>query len=87
VQVCDSEIPLPAGESDLSPDFIDFITLCMEKDPDDRPSASALLGSRWIQKHRTGAAELQSFVRSLYPDAEARMERDRLIAMKHSTVQ
>ena len=60
----------------------------MEKDPDDRPSANALLAFKWITKHKaTADSELNSFVRTLYPDAENQINRDKQAALQFSLVQ
>lgn len=86
LEICDSEVPVPEP-GEFSEEFVDFISMCMEKDPDDRPSAEALLASRWIQKYKSAAnSELRSFVRALYPDAEKQIEKDKAAAMQFSLV-
>ena len=47
-QVTQGEMPLPPAGM-YSPELIEFISLCMERDPADRPTALALLHHPWIQ--------------------------------------
>eukprot|EP00976_Prorocentrum_cordatum_P089205 1187636-Prorocentrum_minimum.AAC.1 len=87
LQISDSDVPLPETD-EFSEEFVDFVSMCMEKDPDDRPSAEALLASRWIQRHKSSAnSELKAFVRTLYPDADQRIQRDQQAAMEFSLMQ
>jgi len=75
LEVTTGEAPLPpAGE--YSEELRDFVGLCMEKDPDDRPSAVALLNHPWILKHRAACTELNSFVCSIIPDSQQRIAED-----------
>jgi serine/threonine protein kinase len=48
VQVTLGEVPLPEPGA-YSPELIEFVSLCMERDPADRPTALALLHHPWIQ--------------------------------------
>ncbi len=49
VQVVEDDVPLPAGQQH-SPEFVDLIKQCLEKDPYKRPTAEALLGHPFLRK-------------------------------------
>mmetsp|Transcript_12784 Transcript_12784/g.26973 ORF Transcript_12784/g.26973 Transcript_12784/m.26973 type:complete len:428 (-) Transcript_12784:57-1340(-) len=87
LEISDQDIPVPEPSAEISEEFVDFISMCMEKDPDDRPSAEALLASKWIQKHKAAAnSELKAFVRRMHPDADQRIEKDKQAALQFSLV-
>lgn len=53
--VCDEPSPeLPPGDRRFSPEFRDFLRLCLLKDPSERPSAETLLFHPYVQKHTGG---------------------------------
>ena len=48
----DESVPLPSPPPDrFSPQFIDFIALCLKRDPAQRPTAAELTRHPWITKH------------------------------------
>jgi len=75
LEVTQGECPLPP-EGEFSPEFRNFVSLCLEQDPEDRPPAKALLNHAFILKHRADVANLASFVRASIPEAQKRMLED-----------
>ena len=49
MQVVEEEVPLPSCEHH-SPEFVDLIKQCLEKDPYRRPTAEALMAHPFLQK-------------------------------------
>ncbi|EKU20609.1 mitogen-activated protein kinase kinase 1, partial [Nannochloropsis gaditana CCMP526] len=53
--VCDEPSPeLPPGDRRFSPEFRDFLRLCLLKNPSERPSAENLLFHPYVRKHTGG---------------------------------
>lgn len=48
-QVVEDEVPLPSIQ-EHSPEFVDLIKQCLEKDPYKRPTAEALLAHPFLRK-------------------------------------
>jgi len=78
LEVTQGEVPLPPAGM-YSPELIEFISLCMERDPADRPTALALLHHPWIQMHRGAIAHLEQYVSSVVPHAQQRQAEDAAI--------
>jgi len=58
--------PVPTMPTDkFSPEFCDFITSCLIKDPSVRPNPDVLLNHPFIQKHVKNLFNLASYVKSL----------------------
>ena len=49
LQVVEEEVPLPSSEHH-SPEFVDLVKQCLEKDPYRRPTAEALMAHPFLQK-------------------------------------
>lgn len=76
LEVTQGDCPLPpVGE--FSEEFRSFVSMCMEKDPEDRPNALSLLSHPWIMKHRPSVTKLAGFIQNAIPDAQQRLEEDR----------
>merc|ERR1712013_87195 len=54
-----------ASESDVqfSKEFHDFLRLCIEKDPAQRPSARRLKEHAWIRKNRQSKVDIKKWIR------------------------
>jgi len=56
--VTESPPPTLPLDGDFTSDFHDFVNLCLQKDPADRPTAQTLLGHAWVKAHRCGSMKL-----------------------------
>lgn len=61
--IMENKVTLPSSQ--FSPEFIDFIHASTELDHHRRPSASDLLQSPWIQKHRGSTVNFKNFVKTV----------------------
>ncbi|CAG9462623.1 unnamed protein product [Pedinophyceae sp. YPF-701] len=66
IHVCEDEIPLPPDTTTdargVSPEFRDFLSLCMRKDPAERAHVQTLLKHPWVQKYAGRSQDLARFV-------------------------
>ncbi|KAL0037730.1 hypothetical protein WJX77_009896 [Trebouxia sp. C0004] len=69
IQVVEDEVPLPSRQQ-YSPEFVDLIKQCLEKDPYKRPTAEALLGHPFLRKHSTRRSAVKSFMTQAYSQDE-----------------
>ncbi|KAA6418469.1 MAG: mitogen-activated kinase kinase 6-like [Trebouxia sp. A1-2] len=69
IQVVEDDVPLPACQQH-SPEFVDLIKQCLEKDPYKRPTAEALLGHPFLRKHSTERLAVRSFMAQAYSQDE-----------------
>lgn len=58
-------LPEPALSGDFSPEFQDFISQCVKKDPKARASAIALAAHPWVLKFSARTANLANWLSSL----------------------
>mmetsp|Transcript_26963 Transcript_26963/g.86629 ORF Transcript_26963/g.86629 Transcript_26963/m.86629 type:complete len:433 (+) Transcript_26963:653-1951(+) len=65
IQVVDEESPLPPAETS-SPEFRDFIALCLRKDQATRPGAAELLQHPFITKSTATKADMAGFMQKVY---------------------
>lgn len=54
---------LPAGQ--FSPEFCDFVESCLQKAPEERPSAPELLTHPFIKKYQNDTIDMAEWVTSL----------------------
>ncbi|XP_058778646.1 mitogen-activated protein kinase kinase 3 [Vicia villosa] len=71
LQILDDPSPSPSKEK-FSPEFCSFVDACLQKDPDERPTAEQLLLHPFITKYETAKVDLAGFVRSVF-DPKQRM--------------
>ncbi|KAM7278182.1 hypothetical protein ACFE04_005316 [Oxalis oulophora] len=72
LQILDDPSPSPSKQK-FSPEFCSFVDVCLQKDPDARPSAEQLLSHPFITKHANTGVDLAAFVRSIF-DSTQRMK-------------
>ncbi|XP_078438647.1 mitogen-activated protein kinase kinase 3 isoform X2 [Wolffia australiana] len=65
LQILYDPSPTPPKNS-ISPEFRSFIDACLQKDPDERPTADQLLAHPFIRKHEKDGVDLAAFVHSIF---------------------
>ncbi|KAG9446314.1 hypothetical protein H6P81_012442 [Aristolochia fimbriata] len=65
LQILDDPSPSLPKDS-FSPEFCSFIDVCLQKDPDSRPTAEQLLSHSFIKKYEKTKVDLTAFVRSVF---------------------
>ncbi|KAH7532467.1 hypothetical protein FEM48_Zijuj04G0023000 [Ziziphus jujuba var. spinosa] len=65
LQILDDPSPSPSKHN-FSSEFCSFIETCLQKNPDDRPTAEQLLSHPFITKYEDGQIDLASFVQSVF---------------------
>lgn len=57
--------PPPSAPSDqFSPEFCSFISVCLQKDPKDRPSAQDLMGHPWVNMYGDSDVDLSEYFKN-----------------------
>jgi len=72
IHLCDEPAPLPVPSTEMdpvtgkpgtaSPEFVDFLSRCLPKDPADRATAEQLVEHPWVLRHAAAGAALSRFV-------------------------
>ncbi|ESW15905.1 hypothetical protein PHAVU_007G112700, partial [Phaseolus vulgaris] len=65
LQILDDPSPSPS-KNKFSPEFCSFVDACLQKDPDNRPTAEQLLLNPFITKYENEKVDLAGFVRSVF---------------------
>ncbi|GAX73570.1 hypothetical protein CEUSTIGMA_g1021.t1 [Chlamydomonas eustigma] len=65
IQVMNEDVPL-INASDFSPEFRDFVRLCLQKDPLKRPSAEQLLEHPFIRKYENDPVSVKEFMQCCF---------------------
>eukprot|EP00294_Goniomonas_avonlea_P011595 CAMPEP_0114541648 /NCGR_PEP_ID=MMETSP0114-20121206/1415_1 /TAXON_ID=31324 /ORGANISM="Goniomonas sp, Strain m" /LENGTH=201 /DNA_ID=CAMNT_0001725895 /DNA_START=471 /DNA_END=1076 /DNA_ORIENTATION=+ len=66
------DVPFPSVEDEgVTPEFLDFLQACLEKDPAKRPTAREAYAKPFIQNHRSlGPARLKEWLATIEPEPQ-----------------
>jgi len=69
LQILDDPSPIPAKYV-YSPEFCSFISACLQKDADSRPTCEQLLSHPFMNRYKRTGVDLSAYFKSAYDPAE-----------------
>jgi len=71
LQILDDPSPIPAKYVNVySPKFCSFISACLQKDADSRPTCEQLLSHPFMNRYKRTGVDLSAYFKSAYDPAE-----------------